>query len=808
MLEAANTKNLRQIGKSPVRHDVADKLTGAALYVSDMTLPGMLYAQVKQSPHARARIRRIDVSRAERLPGVRAILTGHDLAYRLGLYVVDKDILAKDEVRHFGEAVAAVAADTRAIAQAAVELIEVEYEVLTPILNHMDALAPGAPLVHPDLASYDFVEAAFSPQPGTNIANLTKCRKGDVEKGFAEAEWIVEREYTNPSVQHVPMETHVAIAQWKSGDRVDIWTSAQSPFTVRDLFCHTFKLPLSNVRVVIPNVGGGFGGKAGIHLEPLVACLSRKAGGRPVKFQATREQEFSLLPCRSALTYRIKTGVLADGRIIAQKMEMFWDAGAYADYAVNVTRATGYSAAGPYEIPNAWVDAYTVYTNKPYGTAYRGFGHVEFFWGLERHMELVAQTIGMDPLEFRRKNLLTPGSLTLTGEKITEHNGDVRKCLDSVAKAIGYGALTAEETERQARTGLKIGKGVATLHKAPAMPPFTATSVVVKMNSDGTVIVNVGLTDIGQGSTMAFAQIAAERLRFSVSKVRVTIEKDTDRDPYDWQTVASKGLMLTGNALILACADLLDKAYQSAAQALRADACDLDHDGEKIFIVHRPEMSVTFAQLSIGYTYPDGSAIGGPLIGVGRYTAQGLTNLDKGSGQGLPALDWTYGAHGIVVEVNETTGAYHILTIASAYDVGKAINLESVRGQCIGGMVQGLGTALCEGYIYDQQGHLLNPSFTDNKIPTSKDLPDEIECIIVERAQVDGPYGARGVGEHPMISVGPALGNAIRSATGAELTHMPIRSEDVWRAMTSKTPVETWITKTPVGSCRSVPVEG
>jgi CO/xanthine dehydrogenase Mo-binding subunit len=806
MLETAKSETLRQIGRSPVRHDVADKLTGAALYAGDMTLPGMLHAQLKISPHARAKIRRVDVTRAERLPGVRAILTGHDLDYRLGLYVVDKDILAKDEVRHFGEAVAAVAADTRAIAHAAVELIEVEYEVLTPILNHMDALAPGAPLVHPDLASYDFVEAAFSPQPGTNIANLTKCRKGDVEKGFAEAAWIVEREYTNPSVQHVPMETHVAIAQWKSGDRVDIWTSAQSPFTVRELFCHAFKLPLSNVRVVIPNVGGGFGGKAGIHLEPLVACLSRKAGGRPVKFQATREEEFSLLPCRSALTYRIKTGVLADGRIIAEKMEMFWDAGAYADYAVNVTRASGYSAGGPYEIPNAWVDAYTIYTNKPYGTAYRGFGHVEFFWGLERHMELVAQTIGMDPLEFRRKNLVRPGSITLTGEKITEHTGDVRKCLDSVAEAIGYGALTAAEKAREARTGLKIGKGVATLHKAPAMPPFTATAVVVKMNSDGTVIANVGLTDIGQGSTTALAQIAAERLKFPLSKVRVTIEKDTDRDPYDWQTVASKGLILTGNAVILACQDLLAKAYQTAAQALRVDVCDLDHDGEKIFIAHRPDASVTFAQVAIGYVYPDGSGIGGPLIGVGRYIAQGLTNLDKATGQGLPALDWTYGAHGIIVEVNPTTGAYHILKIASAYDVGKAINLESIRGQCIGGMVQGLGTALCEGYIYDQQGHLLNPSFTDNKIPTSKDIPDEIECIIVETAQVDGPYGARGVGEHPMISVGPALGNAIRNAIGAELTHMPIRAEDVWRAMNSKAPVETWITKTPVGSCRTLPI--
>jgi CO/xanthine dehydrogenase Mo-binding subunit len=600
------------------------------------------------------------------------------------------------------------------------------------------------------------------------------------------------------------METHVAIAQWKTGDDITIWSSAQSPFTVRDLFCSSFKLPLSNVRVIIPNVGGGFGGKAGIHLEPLVACLSRKAGGRPVKLQATREEEFSLLPCRSALTYRVKTGVLADGKIIAQKMEMFWDAGAYADYAVNVTRASGYSASGPYEIPNAWVDAYTVYTNKPYGTAYRGFGHVEFFWGLERHMELVAQTIGMDPLEFRRKNLLRPGSLTLTGEKITAHTGDVRKCLDAVAEAIHYGELTPVEKAREARTGLKIGKGVATLHKAPAMPSFTATSVIVKMNSDGGVLVNVGLTEIGQGSTTALAQIAAERLGFPLNKVKVTVEKDTDRDPYDWQTVASKGLILTGNAVILACEDLLAKAYETAGQALRAQACDLGHDGERIFVKHDPDHSVRFAQLAVGYAYPNGNAIGGPLVGVGRYIAQGLTNLDKATGQGLPALDWTYGAHGIIVEVNAATGQYHILKIASAYDVGKAINPELVRGQCIGGMVQGLGTALCEGYIYDQQGHLLNPSFTDNKIPTSKDLPDEIECIIIETPQLDGAYGARGVGEHPMISVAPALGNAIGNAVGAELTHMPIRSEDVWRAIGHKEPVETWITKTPTGSCRSV----
>jgi CO/xanthine dehydrogenase Mo-binding subunit len=804
MFEHADPKTLNHVGHSPERQEAQIKLTGAAVYASDMSLPGMLHAQLKRSPHASAKIRKIDVSKAEKLQGVRAILTGEDLDYRLGLYVVDKDILAKGFVRHYGEAVVAVAADTLAIAKEAVELIEVDYEILPGVLNHMDALKEGAPLVHPELGSYDYIKEVFSPQAGTNIANLSKCRKGDIEKGFAEAEWIVEREYTNPSVQHVPMETHVAIVEWRPGDEITIWTSAQSPFTVRGLFCYTFKVPLTKVHVHIPHVGGGFGGKAGIHLEPLVACLSRKAGGRPVKFQATREEEFSLLPCRSALTYKIKTGVRADGKIVAQKMEMFWDAGAYADYAVNVTRASGYSAAGPYEIPNAWLDAYTIYTNKPYGTAYRGFGHVEFFWGLERHMELVAQTIGMDPLEFRRMNLLKPGSLTLTGEKITAHSGDIRKCLDAVASAINYGRLTPAEQAREMQTGLKIGKGVATLHKAPAMPPFTATAVVVKMNSDGTVLVNVGLTEIGQGSTTAFAQIAAERLGFPLSKVTVTVEKDTDRDPYDWQTVASKGLMLTGNATILACEDLLKNAYAMAGQVLRAQSCDLEHDGEKIYLKHNHDRFVTFTQLSIGYCYPDGNAIGGPLIGVGRYAAQGLTNLNKETGQGLPALDWTYGAHGIIVEVNPATGQYHILKISSAYDVGKAINPEMVRGQCIGGMIQGLGTALCEGYIYDQQGHLLNPSFTDNKIPTARDLPDDIECLNVETPQLDGPYGARGVGEHPMISVAPALGNAIQSAVGAELTHMPIRAEDVWRAIGRKEPVETWITKTPTGSCRSI----
>jgi CO/xanthine dehydrogenase Mo-binding subunit len=783
MFENKSKENLKYVGKKMERIDTLQKLTGTALYTGDLKLPGMLYAKVKRSPYAKAKIKKIDVSKAKKLQGVHAVLTGDDLDYRVGLYLVDKYILAKGVVRHYGEAVAAVAAETPELAQKAVDLIEIEYEEMEPALDPVTALEKDAPLVHPDLGSYDYVKEVFTPVPGTNIANHTKLRKGDVEKGFAEADMIVEREYRNPNVQHVPMETHVAIGRWEVGDKITIWSSAQSPFTVRNLFCHAFGVPHKNVRVIVNNVGGGFGGKAGIHLEPLVCSLSKVANGKPVMLQATREEEFSLLPCRSGLVYRIKTGVKKDGKIVAQKMTMYWDAGAYADYAVNVTRASAYSASGPYEIPNAWVDAYTVYTNKPFGTAYRGFGHVEFSWGIERHMDYVAEKIGIDPLEFRLKNALKPGSLTLTGEKITPNTGNVSKCMQAVAKAINYGKLTAAEKKREKKTGKKIGKAVAALHKAPAMPPFTSTVVILKMNEDGTVIGNLSLTEIGMGTYTSVVQIIAETLGFPPERIKIALENDTDRDPYDWQTVASKGLVLTGNAAILAAKDLLRNAYKVAAQVLRAPICELAHDADKIYVKHLPEKSVTFREMAIGYAYPNGNGIGGQLIGVGRYTASGLTNLDKETGKGEPALDWTYGAHGVIVEVDEETGEFNIIKVASAFDVGRVINPQAVRGQVLGGMLQGLGTAVCEGYIYNDKGVLLNPSFTDNKIPTICDLPEEVETFVVETPQLDGPYGARGVGEHPMIALCGAIGNAIYYASGADLVDMPIFAENVWRGI-------------------------
>lgn len=787
MLERTPKNECKLVGKGIERVDTKEKLSGQALYAGDLSFSGMLYGKLLRSPYAKAKIKKIDISKAKRLQGVHAILTGKDLDNRVGLYLVDKHILAKEVTKHFGEAVAAVAAETAVIAQKAVDLIDVEFEELTPFLEPKNVFDKKAPLVHPNLGSYDYVKEVFTPIPGTNIANHTKLRKGDVEKGFKEADFVFEREYTNPNVQHVPMETHVAIGKWDVGDKITIHTSAQSPFTVRNLFAHSFGIPHCNIRVITPYVGGGFGGKAGIHLEPLACALSKVAGGRPVKIQATREEEFSLLPCRSALTYQIKTGVKKNGKIVAQKMTMYWDAGAYADYAVNVTRASGFSASGPYEIPNAWVDAYTVYTNKPFGTAYRGFGHVEFSWGAERHMDYVADQLGIDPLDYRRMNALKHGSFSMTGEKIVENTGNVTKCMNAVAKSIKYGQLTATEKAREKRTGRKIGKSVVALHKAPAMPPFTGTVVILKMNEDATITVSHALTEIGMGTYTSLAQIVAEVLRFPIERIRIPVENDTDRDPYDWQTVASKGLLLSGNAAILAAQDMIEKTYEIASRALRAQRCDLDHDADKVFVKHHPDSFVTFKQMAVGYAFPNGNAICGPLVSVGRYIAQGLTNLNKETGQGNPALDWTYGAHGIITEVDPKTGEYHIIKVASAYDVGRVINADSVRGQAIGGMIQGLGTAMCEGYIYNDKGRLLNPSFTDNKIPTSLDIPDEIDCIAIETPQIDGPFGARGVGEHSMIAVCGALGNSIKNAVGAEITHMPIRQEDVWRAMNQPT---------------------
>lgn len=772
------------VGKGIARLDAVEKVTGEAMYVQDMKFPGMLYAKVKTSPFAHALIKRIDASGAAGLPGVKAVLTGAQAYQKLGIYMSDRPILAVDKVRYFGEAVAAVAAIDPDTAEKAVELIEVEYEQLPVVQDAEEAIKPGSPLVHENMASYKWIENVFSPKVGTNIANHFKLRKGNVDTAFAEADLVIENKFTLPQVLHIPLETHNVIAKWGTGDKIKIWSSAQSPFAIRDLFSAALGVPRQNIDVTVPYVGGGFGGKAGIHIEPLVALLSKAANGKPVKLVASREEESSTLPCRQGLVTRIKTGVKSDGKIIAEEIEYFWDAGAYADYGVNIGRAAGYSAVGPYEIDNVKVDSYTIYTNHVFGTAYRGFGHAEFFWPVERQRELIAKELKMDPFEFRIKNLLKPGSTTITGEIITENTGDVAKCLRIVADGIGWNSSkTEEEKIVENSTGKYRGKGIAVLHKAPAMPTSSATSAIIQMNEDGSIRFNVGGVDMGQGTYTVLAQIIGERLHIPIEKVHAVTDANTDAAPYDWQTVASRMTVLAGNAIIDACDDLEDQIFDMAAAVLHAAKHELALGDECVYVKQHPENVVHYRQIAVGYTHTNGNAVGGPLIGRGKSIAQGLTFLDKETGQGRPALDWTFGAHGIEVEVNKNTGDIEVLKVVSAFDIGKVMNEMLLKGQAVGGVVQGVGTALSEVMLYNEQGKLLTRNLVDYKIPTMQDIPKAIEVHFVETPQLDGPYGARGCGEHPMISITSAIGNAIADATGVEIFDLPFSADRVYRAI-------------------------
>jgi CO/xanthine dehydrogenase Mo-binding subunit/aerobic-type carbon monoxide dehydrogenase small subunit (CoxS/CutS family) len=770
------------VGEPVSRLDGIAKVMGTATFVHDMTLPGMLHARIVTSPHPSARIVRIDTEKARSMPGVRAVLTGADLPYKLGLYMEDKDILARGVARHQGEAVAAVAAETVEQARAACEAITVEYEPLTPVLDVHAALAAGAPQVHPDLASYSWMKGVFFPQPGKNVAHCQKIRKGDVANGFAEADRTFEFSFWNPQVQHVPLETHTAIATARPDGEVEIITSAQSPFTVRHLFCHAFDLPQHKVRVRVPYVGGGFGGKAGIHLEPLVYCLSKAAGGRPVKIVATREEEFNTLPSRQGLHSTIKTGVTRDGRITALEITYLWDAGAYADYGVNIGRAAAYSGAGPYVVPNCKLDSFVVYTNKPFGTAYRGFGHLELHWGVERNMDLVAREMGLDPYEFRRKNLLRVGETTITGERFTEGHGRPDECLRLVAEAIGWDPKERAAAPVAPGTGKVRGRGLAVLHKAPAMPTFTSCSAVINFNGDGSANVLVSGVDYGQGTYTTLAQVAADELKIPVEKVRIPWESDTDYTPYDWQTVASRLTVMGGNAVIEAARDCLKQIKAVASEVLRAPVEQIECADGKAWARGKPERTLDYSQIVLGYTYPDGNSIGGPVIGRGHYMAQGLTHLDPETGQGLPALNWTYGAHGVELEVDTDTGQVSVLRIASAFDVGKVMNPQLCRTQVVGGVVQGLGSAIIEKFVFEG-GRLLNNSFVDYKVPTAKDIPVEMRQFFVETPHPQGPYGARGVAEHPMISVPSAVGNAVANATGVEFFTLPMDPEAVYLAL-------------------------
>ena len=775
------TEQFKFVGTDVQRIDGVDKVTGAAQYVDDLDFgPNLLHAEIVESPHAHAEILGIDTAAAEKVPGVVKVVTGKDFPYTFGLYMQDRYIFAKDRVRFVGEQVAAVIARDPKTAKRAAALVKVKYKPLPFVLDLKEALSDRASLVHPNLASYRHVPWFF-PREKTNIAHWRKTRKGDVEKGFAEADVVLEDTYTVPRYAHFAIEPHVIVGLYDLAGRLTLWSASQSPYTQRNVFAEAiapFGLTHKDVRVITPYVGGGFGGKAGVSMEILGVALALAVKGSPVKVRWTRAQEFYNTYQRQGVIAHIKLGAKKDGTITAIDHTLHWDAGAYVEYGANVVNAVGLSATGPYRVPNVKIDSLCIYTNLPPGGPYRGFGYSEFGFGLESHMNRIAQKIGMDPVAFRRKNAIKEGDTLAYGAEMNPSG--LAEAIDRVASEVGWGRKEESENPNEV-----IGKGFACFWKAPAMPPNAASAAFLKFNEDGSLNLTVSGMEIGQGFLTVMAQIAAEVLTVPVSKIRVELP-DTDRNAYEWQTVGSHVTWGCGNAVRAAAAEAREKMIETVHRALGLDKKDLYLENEMVKCRTKPAFALPFKSFVInGIQTSHGNFIGGPILASGMFMPEftSATGDPETSQGGHPNVHYTVGAAAVKLAIDKATGKMRVLKAVLGVDVGKAINPNLVRGQVTGGLLQGFATALYEDIRYSKEGKLLNPNFTDYKIPTAKDTPIEVVPIIIEVAQPDGPFGARGVGEHTMIPTAPLIANAVEDAVGVRIKTMPVTGEKVLLAL-------------------------
>lgn len=766
-----------QIGASPVRKESRDKVTGRIKYTGDIQYPGLLHGAMKTSPHAHAKILSIKTEKAEQMPGVKAILTGSDYLYNLGLYLCDKPPIARDVVRYYGEVVAVVVASSYKEACAARDAIEVTYEALKPILSPKEALDKDAAILHPEMATYSHIKP-IHPEPGSNIANRTRIRKGDAEKGFEMAKTIIETEVEIPPGDHVAMEPRVTIAEIKSTGEVHITSSTQAPFVVKGLMSTFFGIDPGKLVVKAPMVGGGFGGKAGIQLEGLAYLLSLKVGGRPVKLVNSREEDLVTSPGHIGFQAKVKLGADSEGKLTAMKLEYWFNSGAYADYAVNVSRAAAISCTGPYKVDHVTCDSLCVYTNLPFATAYRGFGHIEMAFAIERGMELLAEASGIDPVTFRMINGVKAGDTTPVQSVLNHSTGDIRKCFEAVENALGGNFSHVKKIDdRHVRV-----KGISGLWKAPAMPTNTDAGAILTFNADGSCNIHTGVVEIGQGTKTGLAQVAAEVLKLPVDKIHVQMEVDTRISPSDWATAASRGLFMAANAVYEACEDAIEQLKRTASEVLKVPERDLEIGGGRIYVNDEPEVGFNLSELGLGYVYPNGNAIRGQVIGRGKYIAKNLTDIDPVTGKGRPDLEWTLGASGVEIEVDLLTGRYKILKAVCCIDAGKVINPALARGQTAGGMAMGIGYTIMEGFKFNQRGQIGNDSLRDYKIMRLDEAP-EYEILFIETPQMDGPYGARGLGEQSVIGMPGAITNALSRAIQRPVNQIPATAERLWLLM-------------------------
>ncbi len=741
--------NADGIGASPERVGGLARVTGRQVYVADVHLDDVLHARLVGVPCARARIVSVDASAALAVPGVRLVLTAADLPQpipRFGPQFQDRPVLAVGEAKYHGEPVAAIAAETPDAAEAAAALVRIEYEELPAVVSISAALDPAAPLVQdPSLRDGD-------PLAATNVLRLHRYGWGDVDAATADV--VVEGTYTFPMVTQFAIEPHGFMAA-PDGDGIAIWSAIQHPSWLQRVIAGLLDLPLAKVRVFSPDPGGGFGGKQHAKYEPLVAFMALRAG-RPVRLVLSLEETFQAVR-RGASEIRVRSGFQHDGTLAFRDIEANYLIGAYADIADRTVAKGSYTANGPYVVPAARTVARSVLSHTTPSTAFRGFGNPQQIWAVESNMDEAAHALGIDPTELRLRNLAHRGDAFIPGD--TPADGEWRTVVERAAEMIGWGSPLPPGRGRGLAVGLKSG-------------PTTGLSYsTVRLLADGSVVVNAGTSDMGQGARTIFAQIAAQELGAPIEWVSVVMG-DTAVVPYDQQTSASRSSVLMGNSILNACREIQAKLRAMAARAEGIDPSEI--------VVDRGEVRIGARVLPIRDVLIRGlGRLGGELIGIGEMRKEAEPEHPLGG----TAAFFEFNCTAVEVDVDRETGDVVIARHVTVSDVGRALNPMQVRGQDEGAAVMGLGHTLMEQYIYDDAGRIRNLGAIDYRIPTSMDLPLLMESDIVENEDGPGPYGSKGMSEGALLCVAPAVAAAVREATGVVIRDLPLTPERVWRAI-------------------------
>lgn len=762
----------KYIGKSLIRPDAVSKAAGKAVYLDDIRLPGLLHAAILRPEYAHARILSIDTAAAERSEGVLRVVTGKGCSFRYGDNIRDLVPMAVEKVRYGGEPVAAVVADSAYHARQALKKITVAYEPLPVYTDALEAMKEDAALIHEENGSY-WTLPGIKAVPGTNIAMHYRLKKGDAEAGFADAEAVVEGEFNYPLASCAAIEPHGAIAWFHEDRTIEVWSSSICPFIIREDLARSYERPVSDVRVHIPDIGGCFGYKSDITVEQTVAYIASFVPGHPVKWVASRREDFTSTLLGHGIRTRMKIGAKKDGTLVALKTSVYHTTGAYADTGCNVIMAAAHNSTGPYEFPHCDLEAYSVYTNTPAVGAFRGYGHQESQFATERLMELLARKLEMSPFSLREKNYLRPGSVNALGERMYVTNGDMGACAQKVREAV-FGGDKPEADDRYL-----YGRGFAALMKSPKGAPFSSKGCYLKFNIDGSVSINMGGAEVGQGLRTVVRQVAAEALKIEPERIRVAGEIDTQFSPYEWQTIGSMFTIQGGRAIIRAADKAIRILKRTASQVLRCDTDMLEYDGEHVYLRSDPAVRVAVKDICRGYIYPDGITVGEIVQTTADARLPRYSAPDPETGQGSMGVTYTFGAQACELRIDRQTGEVIVDHFASAFDVGRVINPLQIRGVVVGGVVMGIGAALKEELSFDAEGRCENPRYSRYQIPRLEDAPGKQTVEFLETPGEIGPYGARGIGEHPLLGVAPAILNAIYDATGADFFTIPVTPDKI-----------------------------